>query len=109
MDLSQNAQDVGRAREGGAIMSGIENLLLSETEGATPAEHLEARDQRLTAPQMQALSRVKQYIKMRDEQPLRGISMDEIHAIHAGTEFEGVLRLPDLRELVDALSPKGQP
>lgn len=87
-------------------MDDINNLLLSEEQGATPEEHLEARNQRLTAKQMRALSRISRYIHMRDEMPLRGLD-DDIHTIHMGTEFESALLLSDLRELIDALSSKG--
>ncbi len=49
---------------------------------------------------MTALSRVKNYVKMRTIKPLRSQD-DIINGIHSGTEFEAELRHSDLKELLD--------
>lgn len=50
---------------------------------------------------MAAIKRVRRYVQMRDEKPLRQWD-DSIHSIHMGTEWAADLRLSDLRELIDA-------
>jgi hypothetical protein len=47
----------------------------------------------------EALTRVRRYLEMRDARPLTGIG-DCVHVIHGGTEWEGELRLSDLRLVV---------
>lgn len=43
--------------------------------------------------------RVRRYLLMREEQPIRG-SDDVIHAIHLGTDYAAELRLSDLQTIM---------
>lgn len=54
-----------------------------------------------------ALARVAQYVEMRDAKPLRQVD-DQIHGIHTGTEWEAVLFLSDVRQLLSALRTVGE-
>ena len=53
-----------------------------------------------------ALQRVNRYLAMRIEKPTH-IQDDRIHGVHFGTEWEGELRLSDVRALVVALFDDG--
>lgn len=48
---------------------------------------------------MDEIERVRRYLAMRDEKPLRQMD-DVINAIHTGTDWEAELRLSDLRRLL---------
>lgn len=51
----------------------------------------------------EALRPVQHYVAMRDAMPIRGLS-DDIHSIHAGTQWEASLSLTDLRAVVAILA-----
>lgn len=59
---------------------------------------LEARNAEL----VEALKPILKFIKAFDAKPISGLH-DEFYSIHLGTEYEGVLRLSDLR-LIQALA-----
>lgn len=46
-----------------------------------------------------AVDRVRRYVWARDTMPMRQLN-DDIHGVHSGTEYEGVLTLSDLRALL---------
>lgn len=52
------------------------------------------------APVLSGLPAIRRYIAMRDEKPIRMLG-DDIHGIHAGSEFEASLCVQDLRAAVD--------
>jgi hypothetical protein len=55
----------------------------------------------------EALNRLRQYVTARTEKPIAQLD-DMIHGVHAGTKWEGELRLSDLRALLMRLAgPSG--
>ncbi len=56
----------------------------------------------MTQDLFDAVERVRGYVSAHDMKPMRGMG-DEIHGLHVGTEFEGSLRLSDLRLILAAL------
>lgn len=51
------------------------------------------------------MDRIKQYIAMRDAKPMPQLG-DHIHTVNAGTEWEGVLSLSDIRQMIEGLERK---
>jgi hypothetical protein len=54
----------------------------------------------------EAVGRVRRYVQMRREKPLRQVG-EPIHGVHGGTEWEAELRLSDVAALlahIDALT-----
>ena len=49
---------------------------------------------------MTALERIRRYVAMRAEMPLRNMD-DSIHGVHTGTQWEAELRLSDVAALLD--------
>ena len=57
----------------------------------------------MTPDQLQALVRLRQYVRARTEKPITYMD-DIIHGVHYGSEWSGELRLSDLRVLLDRLN-----